>query len=251
MNLRERMGSGGPRGLQILRSGASGVRGGFDSHAFPPAFATPALALALLLAPAPARAQAPASPDSLARRVGVQVVGGGRARTAASAAADSTRRRSWTRQPRFVMARSLILPGWGQFYNHAWLKAAAVAGGEGWLGAGVIEDQRRLDDILRELDRARQDIDREREATLVNQYNDQLDQRLARQWILGAVVAYALVDAYVDAHFRGFDLEFQHDPALPAGTPSGSASSPGTGAGVRSALPLAGGGVRLGLRWTF
>src|SRR5438552_762950 len=33
---RERMGSGGPRGLQILRSGASCVRGGFDSHAFPP-----------------------------------------------------------------------------------------------------------------------------------------------------------------------------------------------------------------------
>src|SRR5215831_7036706 len=35
-DLRERMGSGGLRGLQILRSGAIRVRGGFDSHAFPP-----------------------------------------------------------------------------------------------------------------------------------------------------------------------------------------------------------------------
>src|SRR5437867_9107479 len=30
------MGSGGLRGLQILRSGACSARGGFDSHAFPP-----------------------------------------------------------------------------------------------------------------------------------------------------------------------------------------------------------------------
>src|SRR5439155_5554752 len=35
-NRRGRMGPGGLRGLQILRSDASGARGGFDSHAFPP-----------------------------------------------------------------------------------------------------------------------------------------------------------------------------------------------------------------------
>src|SRR5262245_36265539 len=161
MQLRERMGSGGPRGLQILRSGASGVRGGFDSHAFPPVLAA-ALSLALTLAAAPVNAQARApmpaptqapsrtqpGPDSLARRVGVDVVGGGAARGRTFGAADTTRRRSWTRQPRFVMARSLILPGWGQVYNHAWFKAVAVAGGEGWLGARVIGDQRKLNEIL-------------------------------------------------------------------------------------------------------
>src|SRR5437879_4600598 len=36
VSVRERMGSGGPLGLQILMSDAFGVRGGFDSHAFPP-----------------------------------------------------------------------------------------------------------------------------------------------------------------------------------------------------------------------
>src|SRR5262249_48614036 len=286
MTSRERMRSGGLRGLQILRSGASGVRGGFDSHAFPPAFASagrraagaahpsaepegsagPAIAwlrvaapawsaiaaLALVLVAGPAYAQAQARPDSLRSNAGVQVVGGAAARARTSDAADSTRRRSWTRQPRFVMVRSLLLPGWGQVYNHAWIKAVAVAGGEGWLGAGVIEDQRRLNEILRDLDQARRDFDREREAALVNQYNERLDQRLARQWILGAVVAYALVDAYVDAHFRGFDLEFQHDPALPAGSGSGSGSSRGLGARGPAAAASAlagGGGVRIGLRW--
>src|SRR5262249_54997406 len=141
---------------------------------------------------------------------------------------------------------------WGQLYNHAWFKAVVVAGGEGWLGVGIINDQRRLDQLLRDLDQARRDVDREREAALVNQYNDRLDQRLARQWILGAVVAYALVDAYVDANFHGFDLEFKHDPALPAGQGSGSGSANGLEMRPeRSASALTGGGVRLGLRWTF
>src|SRR5438477_790936 len=60
MRLRERMGSGGPPGLQILVSGASGVRGGFDSHAFPPIFALAALWLVLAaLAVRPAFADLP------------------------------------------------------------------------------------------------------------------------------------------------------------------------------------------------
>jgi hypothetical protein len=45
----------------------------------------------------------------------------------------------------------------------------------------------------------------------------------------------------VDAHFRGFELEFEHDPALPDGPP------PATPNGSRGG----GGGVRLGLRWRF
>ena len=260
------MGSGGLRGLQILRSGASGVRGGFDSHAFPPplqglplvrralagaAALTLAVGFALASAPSPARAEAPA--DSLAGHSRVDVVGGARPRPSTrtapdrSAPADSVRRIPWHDQPRFVMARSLVIPGWGQVYNHAWLKAAAIAGVEGWMGASIVQDQRKLDDLLRELDRARRDQDQERESALVNEYNDQLSQRLARQWTLGAVVAYALVDAYVDAHFRGFDLEFKHDPALPAGT---SPAHPGGGAGDSRARGPAS-GVRLGLRWRF
>jgi hypothetical protein len=74
----------------------------------------------------------------------------------------------------------------------------------------------------------------------VNEYNARLDQRLSREWLLGGVIAYALVDAYVDAHFRGFDVEFRNDPALPAGT---SPAGPQGGGG--------GPGMRLALRWRF
>ena len=50
--------------------------------------------------------------------------------------------------------------------------------------------------------------------------------------LLAGLIVYALLDAYVDAHFRGFDVEFDTDPALPADA---------------AAAPR----LRAGLRWTF
>jgi hypothetical protein len=177
-----------------------------------------------------------------------------RAAAPAPARADSTRRHPWHEQPRFVMARSLLVPGWGQLHNHAWWKAVLVAGVEGVLGTRIVQDQRALNRLLGDIGQARAQAGQAlrdsdvvqyeaalaRENTDVNEYNSRLDQRLARQWLLGGVLAYALVDAYVDANFRGFDVEFKHDPALPAGTSPAGTTGGGDGAGVR-----------LALRWTF
>ena len=263
------MGSGGLQGLQIPRSGAFGVRGGFDSHAFPPLVRRllPLLA-ALFLAGAlvgessaqganPAPPAVPATPaaagkDSLAATArpdttvvdstvrpraanrgrqpkDVQVVGDHYVRS------DSTRHRPWTEQPRMVMARSLIFPGWGQMHNHAWFKAALVMGGEGLLIGQILKDQKELDRMLGDISVAQNGSDPDLLNTLVNQYNARLDQRLSREWLLGGVVAYALVDAFVDANFRGFDVEFRHDPALPQGAPAGSPTGGGDDLGVRLA----------------
>ena len=182
-----------------------------------------------------------AEPDSLgtAPPARVEVVGGRRT-PSTPARADTTKRQPWHEQPRFVMARSLVVPGWGQLHNHAWLKAVAVAGGEGWLGSLIVSDQHELDRLFGAIDRASADGDAARHDVLVNEYNSRLAQRLSRQWLLGGLIAYALVDAYVDAHFRGFEVEFRNDPALPAGT--SPTASPGGGAGP---------GVRLALRWNF
>jgi hypothetical protein len=51
---------------------------------------------------------------------------------------------------------------------------------------------------------------------LIFEYNNLLSGYETRQWLLGALVVYAMLDAYIDAHFRSFKLEFEGDPALPA-----------------------------------
>lgn len=222
------MGSGGLRGLQIPRSGAHHVRGGFDSHAFPPLLAL-LLCGALLLASGIAAAAdqvqtlpppSEATLDSLA------------ADTLAASGTLRLRPVRWSDQPRYVMFRSLLVPGWGQWYNRSWIKALAVAGGEATFAVQLVDDHRALDRLKGDVDAAARRGDAVGYAEAVNRYNARLEPYIQRQWLLGAVIAYAMLDAYVDAHFRNFDIEFQTDPALPGGKP------PATGA-------------RISYRWSF
>lgn len=222
--VRERMGSGGPRGLQIPRSGASRVRGRFDSYAFPPLFA-----LVLALAALPARAAELDRPGP----AGIEVIAPGS--DSAAAAPDTSRRRvaprRWSDQPRFVMLRSALVPGWGQAHNRAWVKAAVVAAGEGTLGALLIADARESDRLF-ERARSLQSGPPGPYEAAVAEYNAAVDQFVRRQWFFGAVLLYSVIDAYVDANFRGFEIEFRKDPALPDGPPSDLSA-------------------RLSYRWTF
>jgi Family of unknown function (DUF5683) len=251
------MGSGGPRGLQILLSGADRVRGGFDSHTFPPdPGAVFRFAVVILLAwSGPVRAaDVHPSAFALTRLVDAVVAESGLDSLAAdssvapaavpsarpdSAAAPRVRtirtpvaRRSAFDEPRYVMLRSAIVPGWGQWFNRQWVKGAVVSGVEIGLFLRILDDNRTLDDLSTRAAQAMADGDGELQNTLALQYNDRLDTMVARQWLLAGVVVYALLDAYVDAHFRNFEIEFKDDPALPPGDTSSS-------------------GVRAGLRWNF
>ena len=122
---------------------------------------------------------------------------------------------NWSDQPRCVMMRSLLVPGWGQLHNSAWIKAAAVAGGEFWLLASLSTANRDLDQLQLAVDDARASGDAAAQNAATLAYNDKLDHFVSLQWLLGGVVAYALLDAYVDAHFRNFKVEFERDPAPP------------------------------------
>ena len=283
--MRERMGSGGPRGLQILRSGVS-VRGGFDSHAFPPFFAacalwvvlasavhaqaaTPRDSAAVVVARDSARVEEPVEPspaDAAAVREAAIVTTPPRARRTLPTPGRFD-------QPRWVMLRSLLVPGWGQVHNRAWIKAALVVAGDGALRARFFRDERRLRGLNRDaagrlgdlngaigdttaagaeyraavLSGDPQRIDAAQAAvtsanlrlnaasgaynTVVSAYNALLETSINRRWLVGGVVLYALIDAYVDAHFKNFDVNLQFDPALPGGT-----GAPG---------------ARLQIRWAF
>jgi hypothetical protein len=130
------------------------------------------------------------------------------------------------------MLRSLAIPGWGQLHNGSWLKAAMLGGGETWLVAGLVEDDRRIRQLKAEADLAQAAGDDEGFNAAVDAYNHRLEGFVSRQWWLGGLLVYALMDAYVDAHFRDFKVEFEYDPALKGGKP-----------------PT--GQTRLSLRWDF
>jgi hypothetical protein len=115
------------------------------------------------------------------------------------------------------MMRSLLVPGWGQFHNRAYVKAAAVAGGEVWLLSALSSANHDLDQLQAQVDAARASGDLAAEAVATQAYNDKLDHFVSLQWLLGGVVVYALLDAYVDAHFRNFAVEFRKDSAPPGG----------------------------------
>jgi Family of unknown function (DUF5683) len=217
------MGSGGPRGLQILRSGVNRVRGGFDSHAFPPCLApAPARFAAVVLgamlafacaAPAFAQfAQNVPGPDSSIVDT-AKIVEFPRAGTNARTYPTATP--TGFDEPRWVMMRSLVVPGWGQLHNGSWTKALGVAASEVFLGIRIYQDHQELDRLSAAAD---QETDPEIHNDLVHQYNDQLNRSIRNGWLLGGVIVYSLLDAYIDAHFAHFDVEFEPDPALPADT---------------------------------
>ena len=267
------MGSGGLRGLQIPRSGAIRVRGGFDSHAFPPGFgcalAGVLAALALGVTGAASAGTSGGSADARwARRFAVPesaaaepdstppseviVVPRTVEHPAPAPEPDAAAGRFVLRTPprikgfdapKWVMARSLLVPGWGQLHNGSWLKAAAIAAGEGLLIARLAKDNRALDDINQDIQAARAAGDDVAEVAAVTAYNIRLDQLVRRQWLFAALLTYSLLDAYIDAHFRNFEVDFEHDPALPGGRPPEDTKSD---AGSR--LP---GETRIALRWSF
>ncbi len=124
------------------------------------------------------------------------------------AGADSLPHRS---KPFTVMLRSAAVPGWGQVYNHKYLKAGLVVGGEGLL---VFE-------ALQELKRENQAVDRQ--TAILAAGGDPsgaayilagLDQESHRNrkisWIWWGIAAHLLsmADAYVDAHLASFDADF-------------------------------------------
>jgi hypothetical protein len=111
-------------------------------------------------------------------------------------AAGRGAKKSFFSSPTGIMFRSLVIPGWGQATNHAWVKAALVAGGETALIVSLAQDSQKLQ-TLEPTD---------------PQYAEIYDHRQRNAWWLGGLVFLSMVDAYVDAHLRGFDVQLGPEP---------------------------------------
>ena len=148
--------------------------------------------------PASAQADSPASArsDSVA------------AARADSTAAASIPQGPWYKQPKWVMLRSVVIPGWGQATNHKYLKAALAAGGEGYLIYWAAHWRNREQDYQAL-------ADENAGSYALNYYYQYLaDQAGASRrdytwWTIFATVL-SMGDAYVDAQLgRRFDAQFK------------------------------------------
>jgi len=91
--------------------------------------------------------------------------------------------------PKGAMIRSIIFPGWGQWYNKKKLKAGLVFLTEtGIIGTAFYWQNKKQN--------AQNPDDEE----------FYLDNRNLAFWYLSGVVLLSMADAYVDAHLAGFDV---------------------------------------------
>lgn len=139
--------------------------------------------------------------------------------TTSSPAKDSSYRYTMNKSPSGAIYRSLVLPGWGQFYNESYIKAGLFAAGAvtlisiiAWNHSKFIESSNKYDN-LQPTDALYNITYREREF-----YRDQRD--VTGLWYLG-IYALAAIDAYVGAHLYDFDVSDKGVAILPVVQPTG------------------------------
>lgn len=94
-----------------------------------------------------------------------------------------------------AMLLSTFIPGGGQFYTRHWIKGVLLAGGEITLGYFTVQEHIGMQEALRG----------DLSDSLVQREVDSLrNRRNVFAFFTGAVIAYAVADAYVDAHMFGF-----------------------------------------------
>ncbi|RMF57559.1 MAG: hypothetical protein D6743_18790 [Calditrichaeota bacterium] len=102
---------------------------------------------------------------------------------------DSIVRKRQKKSPKGAMLRSLAFPGWGQVYNHQFIKAGLVVSAQGVL----------IFLMLRYNSKASDHPDG------TSKHELYIDRRNLTFWLMGAVTALSMLDAYIDAHLYDFD----------------------------------------------
>jgi Family of unknown function (DUF5683) len=130
--------------------------------------------------------------------------------------------------PHKAVIRSLIIPGWGQLYNHRWWKLPFVYTGLGLLGDVIIFNQHYYSIFLKEALLREKGADVKLRNPLLSEVNDadvvtytDLYRRNRDLGILGTVGFWGvqMIDAYIDAKFiRSYtmdnNLSFKVSPGI-------------------------------------
>jgi hypothetical protein len=106
------------------------------------------------------------------------------------------------KSPKGALLRSLVLPGWGQFYNHAWWKGFLVIGGEVTFAAVAVRQYLKSKDCLR---KSRQTSGSESDYYL-DRYKYYQVEMEKYGWFFVGVLVFSMLDAYVDAHLYDWEV---------------------------------------------
>ena len=110
------------------------------------------------------------------------------------------RERHLAQRPTVALFKSMVIPGWGQWGNRRYLKAAVVFGVQVWFIGSAVHFGRQAADF-----RARWEVetDTDRRRELYDLFDDRRTRRNKFLWFAGLTTFISMFDAYVDAHLSG------------------------------------------------
>lgn len=121
-----------------------------------------------------------------------------------SPVSDSTdREKLLSQKPMFGLLKSMVLPGWGQFGNQRYIKAAVYFGLETWMVLGAVHYGGQASSFRRLFDDTPIDNNSLRN-DYYDLYTDRKDERNKMTWFAIIIAFVSMFDAYVDAHLSGF-----------------------------------------------
>lgn len=104
-----------------------------------------------------------------------------------------------TKSPWGAVARSAVIPGWGQFYNESYWKIPVIWGTAAWFVYNWVDNNEQYTNYKT----LYQNTQNEYYRRLRNFYRDQRDNFTI---YLGLLYLLNLIDAYVDAHLFDFNV---------------------------------------------
>ena len=131
--------------------------------------------------------------------------------------------------PGRVALQSMVVPGWGQVSNRAWIKSVGFLGAYAGLVAWGVDLNQQKQDAAGELNRARGTED---EGFWQLEVGRLEDSRNGKFWLAGLVMLLSMADALVDAHLYKFEETIDADVAR--------GSDGGAEVRLRLTLPIAG-----------
>lgn len=126
-----------------------------------------------------------------------------------------------TKSPLGAVARSLILPGWGQYYTEKYWKAPIFIGASGTLAYFIYDSNKKYNDIKKLTD-AIDNKQSQEYLVLKSRREVHRNNRDQLAFYLFGVYAISAVDAYTSAHL--FDFNVSDDVSLSLAPTIGSFS---------------------------